>query len=150
MLAYFLPVVDDALTFRIRSQQYGYVHHYGIYDNLDLLNFTYNYQPAHFRFTARGNYLQETITSKCVARITDGNQQLVLCKCNGTYVDTWAYYSASEYLQAVTAPLQGCFSPWNYQGRLPWDLNVTTGVSQCSTWNQIILEPGKKPFSYAC
>ena len=142
-IAFLFSPVDDKSTFRIRSQQYGYVHHYGIYEELDLLSFTYNLPPANFSFTTRG-YLQETNTSKCVARITDGNQQLVLSNCNGSFVDKWKYSSTLQQLRDVTAPGKGCFSPWNYQWRPPYDLDITTGVSPCSTWNQIILEAGEE------
>ncbi len=118
------------------------MHHYGFYDNLDLLEFKLNTSsPAHFRFTSL-NVLQEINSQKCVNRRTDGNQQLVLTyNCDGPVRDQWVYNSTTQLLQDVTAPGKGCFSPWS-NDMPPYDIEILTGVSPCDGWNQIILEAG--------
>jgi hypothetical protein len=121
------------------------VHHYGIYDNLDLLEFSKTLSAAHFRFTSTNVLeLQETPSTKpkkCVNRLTNTNEQLILTEnCDGG--DQWAYNSTAQLLQDQTAQDKGCFSPWNYRGRPPPDLDITAGVSPCDGWNQIILEAG--------
>ena len=133
---------DRVRTFRFRSERYGYVHHYGIYDKQDLLSFSLTAPPAQFRVKGE-RILQEVITKKCIHRVTDGNQQLILNKtCDGDFIDKWRYSPSDRHLQDTSAPGQGCFSPWNYAGRPPQDLNITTGLSPCDTWNEIFVEEG--------
>ncbi|CAB4027485.1 Hypothetical predicted protein [Paramuricea clavata] len=137
--------VDDDNTFRIKSGQYGYVHHYGFFDNLDLLNFSLTQQPAHFRFTSK-NVLQEIATNKCVNTLTPTDRRLILtANCNEG--DVWAYNSTAQLLQDLTAsalPPYECFSPW--ANRLPpYDIHILTGLSPCDGWNRIILEADPSP-----
>ncbi len=134
-------MVDDDTTFRIRSAQYGYVHHYGIYDDLDLLNFSLPLPPAHFRLTSE-NVLQEINTGKCVNRLTPTNRQLILTEnCDPSTADRWAYDSTSHYLKDVAMGDTWCFSPWA-NPLPPYDISILAGVSPCSWWNHISLETG--------
>ena len=137
---------NDNSTFRLKSQRYGYVHHYGIYDDLDLLEFSQTLPPAHFTFSSKNviEFQETATTKKCVNRLTTTNQQLILTD-NCDEGDQWAYNPSALLLQDATAIEQGCFSPWDDQGRPPPDIEITTGVSPCDEWNQIILEEDPRP-----
>ena len=141
-------LVGDDRTFRIgQSGQYGYVHHYGIYDNHDLLNFSTTEPAAHFSFRS-DNTMQEMSTGKCVARLTSSNYQLILVNCTtGPYVDTWKYDSTQHLL--IDLNIGWCWSPWS-NSLLPHDIGILAGLSPCDGWNEIILEYGGcfRPVSY--
>ena len=130
-------LVDEDQTFRILSPQYGYVHHYGVYDNLDLLNFSRTAAPAHFSFNS-DKTMQEMSTGKCVATLTATNYQLILVDCNtGPYIDHWEYNST--LLRDVD--IGWCWSPWG-DSLPPFDIKILCGLSPCDGWNTINLEYG--------
>jgi hypothetical protein len=124
------------------------VHHYGFFDNLDLLNFSLTQHPADFRFI-RNNVLQEITTNKCVNRWKSRNRQLILTgNCNEG--DEWAYNSTAQLLQDLTATalppyVKECFSPWA-NSLPPYDIHILAGLSPCDGWNRIILEAGGYTF----
>ena len=134
-------LVEDDQTFRIMSRQYGYVHHYGVYENLDILNFSTNAAAAaHFTFNTDGT-IREMSTGKCVARLTATNFQLVLVDCNtGPYVDEWEYDSSNLLLRDVN--IDWCWSPWG-NTLPPIDIKILSGLSPCDDWNEVTLEYGR-------
>ena len=123
--------------------EYGYVHHYGPYGDVDFLQFSITRKPAHFIFTSK-NALQlvnKTIKDKrCITRKTYGDQLLRLT--GNCTLDSWIYDSSKRWLRHTKAPGMGCLSPWDHRLKPPPDLHITTGVSRCSDWNEIILETG--------
>ena len=132
--------VNNDKTFRIVTSC-GYVHHYGIFEGLDLLNLTNDLSAVCFRFTSN-NVLQDIATKKCLMRRTTSNRQLILTyNCNGPTADTWEYDSVNRYLFDVSMKeLDWCFSPWS-NGLPPLDITCMPGVSPCSGWNYVTLEP---------
>lgn len=138
---------NDDRTFQIKSipvrpEPYGYVHHHGIYSDMDLLEFSASLSPADFRFTS-AKALQEVSTGKCVARKTAYNRQLILRSCAAEYVDSWYYNATSQLLVDTTVKM--CFSPW--QNSLPpYDISLLTGLSPCDGWNTVALVYGECVF----
>lgn len=119
------------------------MHHYGPYDDVDFLQFSHTLTPARFIFTSK-NALQlvnETTKAKrCVTRKTNGDQLLRLT--GNCTLDPWVYDSSKRWLRHMTAPGGGCFSPWDHTFKPPLDLHITSGVSPCSDWNEVMLVAG--------
>ena len=137
------PVVDVEKTYQIRSMEYGYVHHYGPYGDVDFLQFSNTRAPARFIYTSKKalQLVNETTEAKrCVTRKTLGDQLLRLTgNCS---LDPWFYDSTKRWLRHKTPSGKGCFSPWDHTSKPPLDLYVTSGVSPCSDWNEIMLIAG--------
>ena len=132
-------LVNDDTTFRIVTS-YGYVHHYGFFEDMDLLNLTNDLSAVCFRFTS-DNVLQDVATNKCVNRRTPTNRQLILTfNCDGPTADRWEYDSVNKYLVDVTMGQNWCLSPWS-NGLPPTDITYMPGVSPCDGWNHVTLEP---------
>ncbi|CAB3976565.1 Hypothetical predicted protein [Paramuricea clavata] len=134
-----LPTGCASANFTIYSEQYGYLRRYGIYENLDLLEFSRTLPPSYFCFTS--NYALEEIESgKCVGLETSTDLQLILtnnCK------ETWMYNSNEQKL--VDSNIGYCVSAWNYPVPPP-DVQFVSGLSPCAEWNHIVLipNPGQK------
>ncbi|XP_028403883.1 uncharacterized protein LOC114526472 [Dendronephthya gigantea] len=133
------PTVCDSANFTIQCiEQFGYVHHYGIYEKLDLLEFSTTLSPTHFVLKSNGA-LQDVETGKCVNSITRTHFQLVLSNvCSGPDVDLWTYNSSNERLVNINTGL--CFSPWYYP-LSPSDVSYVPGLSPCADYNRMILTP---------
>ena len=124
------------------SGEYGYVHRYGIYENLDLLEFSTSLPPAYFCFTTNGA-LQELKSGKCAGRVNSYNYQLTLTYkvCNDeAFFEEWKYDSTKQ--QLVDTDLGLCFNPW-YYFKQPTDVQVVPKLSDCSESDPIILRPSK-------
>lgn len=130
--------VHEENTFRIVTS-FGYVHNYGLFEGLDLLNLTNDLSAVCFRLLSN-DALQDIVTKKCLHRLTPTNRQLVLKECNGPIPDTWEYNSTSEYLMDLTMGQGWCLSPWVYDLPPP-DISYVPGVSPCGIWNYITLQP---------
>ena len=123
------------------------MHHYGIsegpFGTLDYLNLTSSVaRAACFTFTSN-NVLQETVTGKCVNRLTDTDRQLILrTNCNGPLADAWSYDSTDIRLIDVSMGATWCFSPWR-NSYPPYDITYMPGVSPCAGWNEVFLIPGR-------
>ena len=126
------PVCATA-NFTITSGRYGNVHHYGIYEGFDLLEFS-QLPPAYFCFTAN-RALLEIETRKCVRAITSTNLQLILFN---SCEEPWIYNADKEEL--VDTNTGYCFSSWYYPIPPP-EVNFVPGLSPCADWNHIILNP---------
>ena len=131
----------SSANFTIESPECGYLHHYGIYENLDLLEFSITQPPTQFCFTIN-NALLDIEAQKCVGVITNTNVQLVLPEdaCDGLSLQQWIYDSDQKHLVDLTVSL--CMSPWNYPIPPP-DVNCVPGLSPCAEWNDITLQPSK-------
>lgn len=135
-------------NFTIESPGYGYVHHYGIYEKLDLLEFSKTQPPTQFCFTS-DNALLNVEAGKCIGFITRTNLQLVLLvdACDGPSPQQWLYYSDNQRLLDLTVTL--CMSSW-YYSLPPPDVQFVPGLSPCAGWNKIILNPSKFFTSCSC
>ena len=134
--------LSDCATanFTIQSFRYSYVCHYGIYDKLDLLEFSSTQTPAHFCFTSN-NALQEVVTGKCVNSVTNSNLQLVLTNdCSGLFFHQWVYNPNSKQLININTGY--CFSAWYYLLPPP-EVQFVPGLSPCAEWNRVMLSPSK-------
>ena len=135
---YFVCTVENSLCVKIYSSRYGYLSRYGLYHDLDLLEFSKTKPAAVFKVIP-SDILQEIKTKKCVHRITNTNMQLVLTHdcSNGLLnpVDKWIHKDLK--LRDYTAPGAPCLSPWNYQGRDPSAVKFVPGLSTCAEYNKI-------------
>jgi hypothetical protein len=131
----FLYIGCATANFTIASARYGNVHHYGVYEDLDLLEFA-QLPPAYFCFTSN-HALLEVKTRKCVGAINSTNLQLILTSnCN----EPWTYISDVQEL--VDTNIGYCFSPWYYP-LSPVQVGFVPGLSPCGEWNRMILNPSK-------
>ncbi|XP_046846164.1 uncharacterized protein LOC124439908 isoform X2 [Xenia sp. Carnegie-2017] len=131
--------VEVDVCLKIYTARYGNVSHYGVYGNLDFLEFSKNKPAAVFKVLPK-SMLQEISTKKCVHRISNGNKQLVLTyDCSEATmfpVDMWKYNSVKKWLQDLTSSGEVCLSPWT-NSRAPYDIQTLTGLSPCALWNQM-------------
>ena len=126
------PVCATA-NFTITSERYGNVHRYGIYEGIDLLEFS-QLPPAYFCFTANLALL-EIETRKCIGAITSTDLQLIL---SNNCEEPWIYNADKEEL--VDINIGYCFSSWNYLEPPP-EVQFVPGLSPCADWNHMILNP---------